>query len=238
MKRNFVLAAVLGLMFVIMTIGVQSNNELDVDLKNDWTVLSGDLLSKPDPSSPTGVKLLRLLEVFAPDIDTDKGKKAKDHLKELIETYPDLGAIEFFSIPDRAVVSVTNFEPDGVINFLMQDYIKSLYDDEEETDTTENPNRSEDNEFEVLAGDLLSIKDSTSPTGIRLLRLAIVYAPDVGTENGEKCIAYLKSLIEKYPDLDFSTYFEIPDRSVVELLNTNILVDINQLMRVYIQSLY
>ena len=234
MKRIFVLAAILGLMFVI--IGVQSNNELDVDLKNDWTVLSGELLSKPDPSSPTGVKLLRLLEVFAPDIDTDKGKKAKDHLKELIETYPDLGAIEFFSIPDRAVVSVTNFEPDGVINFLMQDYIKSLYDEEEEIDTTENSNRAED--FEVLAGDLLSIKDSTSPTGIRLLRLAIVYAPDVGTENGEKCIAYLKSLIEKYPDLDFSAYFEIPDRSVVELLNLNIPVDINQLMQVYIQSLY
>ena len=232
MKRIFVLAAILGLMFVI--IGVQSNNELDVDLKNDWTVLSGELLSKPDPSSPTGIKLLRLLEVFAPDIDTENGKKAKSHLEELIKT-PYLGAVEFFSIPDREVVSITNFS-DVDVNSLMQDYIKSLYDEEEEIDTTENPNRAED--FEVLAGDLLSIKDSTSPTGIRLLRLAIVYAPDVGTENGEKCIAYLKSLIEKYPDLDFSAYFEIPDRSVVELLNLNIPVDINQLMRVYIQSLY
>ena len=232
MKRIFVLAAILGLMFVI--IGVQSDNKFDDNLKDDWTVLSGDLISQPDPTSPTGVKLLRLLEVFAPDIDTENGKKAKSHLEELMKT-PYLGTIAFFSIPDREVVSITNFS-DVDVNGEMQSYIKSLYDEEEGIDVTENSNRAED--VEVLAGDLISIKDSTSPTGIRLLRLAIVYAPDVGTENGEKCIAYLKSLIEKYPDLDYSTYFEIPDRSVVELLNLNIPVDINQLMRVYIQSLY
>ena len=201
-------------------------------LGNEYTVLAGDLVSVTDSFVPSGNRLLRLYNVYAQDPKSDKGKQCITYLESFLTNPENINYIETWGITDRAVVYLTDYVNNIDINQMMRQYVEKLGREDQPDNTMEIGD-----DWTVLAGDLVSVPDPDVPSGIDLLRLNNVYAQDPTSDKGKQCITYLEKILAEYDQLGAIASFEIADRAVVYITNYSSIVDINQMMRDYIESL-